>query len=471
MLFHTPTFLVFFLAFAAVYFATPPGRGRVYVVLVFSNVFYGWWDWRFLGLLWITKVVDYALSLRIARTDDQRRRNLLLAGSVVTNLGILGFFKYWNFLIDSGGALRVDLSGLRVQGLILPVGISFYVFQSMSYVIDVYRRRIEPAGSLVEFAAFVSYFPQLVAGPIERADNLLPQILRPAPVTAARIASGAFLFACGFLRKALGDVLAGLVNPVLGDVGAATPGAVVLAVLGFGGQIYLDFSGYSEMARGMARAMGVDLMANFASPYLATSFRDFWHRWHISLSEWLRDYLYVPLGGNRGGLAGTLRNLMITMLLGGLWHGAGWNFVIWGFLHGLFLVSNVLWDRGVPAPRTAVTRALRAAGGWIVTFLGVQYAWIYFRLATLQEAVIVNRRIAEWLAHPSLPVASWTLLAILAPIFVLDLVQRDRGPVFSSPEPTPLRDLAFGALAGCFLLLGVILLAGQPTQQFIYFQF
>ena len=471
MLFHTPTFLVFFLTFAAVYFSTPPGRARVYVLLVFSNIFYGWWDWRFLGLLWVTKIVDYGLSVRIARTEDPRRRKLLVAGSVVTNLGVLGFFKYWNFLVDSALALHLDVSTLRLPGLVLPVGISFYVFQSMSYAIDVYRRRIEPAGSLVEFAAFVSYFPQLVAGPIERAENLLPQLLRPAAPTAARIASGTFLFACGFFRKALGDVLAGLVNPVLGDVGAAAPGAVVLAVLGFGGQIYLDFSGYSEMARGMARAMGVDLMANFASPYLATSFRDFWHRWHISLSEWLRDYLYVPLGGNRHGLGPMLRNLVVTMLLGGLWHGAGWNFVIWGLLHGLFLVLNVLWDRGGRAPRNAATRALRAAGGWLVTFLGVQYAWIYFRLATLQEAVIVNRKIVEWLAHPSLPLTSWTLLAVLAPIIVLDLAQRDRGPVFSPAEATPLRELAFGALAGCFLLLGVILLAGQPTHQFIYFQF
>jgi D-alanyl-lipoteichoic acid acyltransferase DltB (MBOAT superfamily) len=471
LLFHTPTFLVFFLAFAAVYYATPPGRGRVYVLLVFSNVFYGWWDWRFLGLLWVTKVVDYGLSVRIARTDDVRARKLLLAGSIVTNLGILVFFKYWNFLVDSGPALHLDLSGLRVQDLVLPVGISFYVFQSMSYVIDVYRRQLEPAGSLVEFAAFVSYFPQLVAGPIERADHLLPQILRPAPPTAARIASGTFLFACGFLRKALGDVLAGLVDPVFGNVGPAAPGAVVLAVVGFGMQIYLDFSGYSEMARGMARAMGVELMANFASPYLATSFRDFWHRWHISLSSWLRDYLYVPLGGNRHGLGPMLRNLMITMLLGGLWHGAGWNFVIWGLLHGLFLVSNVLWDRGLPRPRTAVTRVLAAAGGWIVTFLGVQYAWIYFRLASFHEAMVVNRKLAQWLADPRLPVTSWTLLAVLAPILVLDLVQRDRGPVFSSPDAMPLRDLAFGALAGCFLLLGVILLAGQPTIQFIYFQF
>jgi D-alanyl-lipoteichoic acid acyltransferase DltB (MBOAT superfamily) len=471
LLFHTPTFLVFFVAFAATYFSTPPGRARVYVVLVFSNIFYGWWDWRFLGLLWMTKVVDYGLSVRIARTNGPRLRKLLVAGSVVSNLGILGFFKYWNFLVDSALALHVDASALRVPGLVLPVGISFYVFQSMSYAIDVYRRRIEPARSLVEFAAFVSYFPQLVAGPIERAENLLPQLRRPAPPTAARIASGTFLFACGFLRKALGDVLAGLVNPVLNDVGAATPGMVVLAVLGFGGQIYLDFSGYSEMARGMARAMGVELMANFASPYLATSFRDFWHRWHISLSEWLRDYLYVPLGGNRHGRGRMLRNLMITMLLGGLWHGAGWNFVIWGFLHGLFLVLNVLWDRAAPTPRHGGIRALRAVGGWMVTFLGVQYAWIYFRLATFQEAVLANRKVVEWLAHPSLPVTSWTLLAVLAPIFMLDLVQRDRGLVFSSPDGTSLRDLAFGALAGCFLLLGVILLAGQPTHQFIYFQF
>jgi D-alanyl-lipoteichoic acid acyltransferase DltB (MBOAT superfamily) len=471
LLFHTPTFLVFFLAFAAVYFSTPPGRGRVYVLLVFSNIFYGWWDWRFLGLLWVTKIVDYGLSVQIARTDDARRRKRLLAGSVVTNLGILAFFKYWNFLIDSVLALHVDVSALRVHDLVLPVGISFYVFQSMSYAIDVYRRRIAPAGSLVEFAAFVSYFPQLVAGPIERAGNLLPQILRPARPTASAIASGMFLFASGFLRKALGDVLAGLVDPVLSDVAGAPPGAVVLAVLGFGGQIYLDFSGYSEMARGMARAMGVELMANFSSPYLATSFRDFWHRWHISLSEWLRDYLYVPLGGNRHGRGRTLRNLMITMLLGGLWHGAGWNFVIWGFLHGLYLILNVLWDQRMPAPRTAVTRVLSAAGGWIVTLLGVQYAWIYFRMGTFQEAVLVNRKIVEWLAHPSLPVTSWTLLAALATVFVVDLVQRDRGPVLSSPEATPLRDLAFGAVAGCFLLLGVILLAGQPTHQFLYFQF
>ena len=472
MLFHTPTFLVFLLAFLACYGPAPKGRPRLYVVLVFSNIFYGWWDVRFLALLWVTIVVDFTLARRLGRAEGPRGRQALLALSVLTNLGLLGFFKYWNFVVDSASAVRPEAAGLRVEDIVLPVGISFYVFQSMSYTIDVYRRQIDPLDDLVEFAAYVCYFPQLVAGPIERASSLVPQLRDPAPVTAAAVLSGLTLFATGFLRKSLGDVLAALHDPVLDDVATSPPGAVVAAVLGFGLQIYFDFSGYSEMARGLSRGLGVELMANFASPYLATSFRDFWRRWHISLSQWLRDYLYIPLGGRRGGLGRTVRNLMITMALGGLWHGASWTFVVWGLLHGVFLVANLLWDRLVPPAEGRPARAARAVVGGMVTFAGVHYAWIFFRMPTLEQAWQAQAKVFEWLAQPSLVLPTWTLAAVLAGLLAVDIRRRRLEALDAAPVlPPPPRAALQGALAGTCLLLGLVFLAGRPTQQFIYFQF
>ncbi|HEX3096208.1 MAG TPA: MBOAT family O-acyltransferase [Usitatibacter sp.] len=476
MLFHTPTFLAFFVAFLAFYLPVRRTEAGVWVILLFSNIFYGWWNWKFLGLLWATIVVDYSLGRLLGRTEDRAARRLLLAASLATNLGILGFFKYYNFLVSGLVAAGVDRSrGWQIQDLALPVGISFYVFQSMSYTIDVYRRQQEPVRSLARFAAFVCYFPQLVAGPIERLRHLLPQIVTPAPITAERAINGAFLFSLGFFRKAMADTLSAFVDPVFGHLNDSAPADVVLAVFTFGLQIYLDFTGYVDMARGVSRAIGIDLVVNFDAPYLSTSPREFWRRWHISLSQWLRDYLYISLGGSRQGLPRHLANLMITMLLGGLWHGAGINFIVWGGLHGAYLVLDTLWGRYGPAAphvRTAASTG-RAVLGWLLTFLAVNYAWLYFRSATLADAAIANRKLAQWMLHPSLPAATAGYVLLVAIVALMEILIRFRaGPGWGEGLlPRPAAALARGAFAALFAVVGIVLVAGIPTQQFIYFQF
>jgi alginate O-acetyltransferase complex protein AlgI len=477
MLFHTLPFAVFFAAFLLVYLPVRRQPAGVWVILVFSNIFYGWWNWKFLGLLWATIVVDYTLARILERTEPPRLRKLIVAGSLAVNLGILGFFKYYNFLLSSlGWAGWEGATGNLIADLTLPVGISFYVFQSLSYILDVYRHREPAIRNLIQYAAFVCYFPQLVAGPIERLGHLLPQITAPAAITAERVTSGVFLFCVGLFRKAMADTLAGLVDPVFANLPAAVPVQVVMAVLGFGLQIYLDFTGYVDMARGVSRVIGIDLMVNFEAPYLSTSPREFWRRWHISLSRWLRDYLYISLGGSRLGLPRHLANLMVTMLLGGLWHGAGFNFVIWGGLHGLYLVLNVLWDRFALAPRAAATGARAAAmkaAGWLFTWIGVNYAWIYFRVPTFQDAMLVNRKLFEWIAHPALPDVVPGLALLIALVVAMEFVVRFR-PRWSQAERFDL-DMRLatmqGAASALFLVAGLVLMAGVPAQQFIYFQF
>lgn len=475
MLFHTTDFLVFFLAFLP-FFMLARKRGTVpFVVLVFSQLFYGWWDWRFLILLWITIGVDYTVGLHLGTVATPWKRKLLLTISFASSLSLLGFFKYWNFFVDTAVFAQLPgADGARIADLVLPVGISFYTFQSLSYIVDVYRGVQQPVRNLVAYAAFVCYFPQLVAGPIERARRLLPQLVEPGPISAERVLSGVVLFSYGFFCKALGDAVATLHDPVFADLENASPSAVVAAIFGFGLQIYFDFYGYTQMARGVSRILGIELMKNFQAPYLSTSFRDFWSRWHISLSQWLRDYVYISFGGNRVRLMLHFRNLMLTMLIGGIWHGAGWNFVIWGGLHGAYLVANTALARaGIGRGGGPLLAALRAGIGWAVTFLGVTYAWLYFRIGTFDEAVIANRKIYQWLTSGDLLSWSvpWGLAFLVSVVFLVDLVRRDATDVFPITLTGRRRVFAFGALSSGFVTVGLILLIGMPSRQFIYFQF
>lgn len=475
MLFNSLAFALFLPISLVLYWSCARRLKAQNIVLVaLSYVFYGFWDWRFLSLLVASTVIDFYISNALAESDDSRRRKLLLAGSVVANLGILGFFKYFNFFIHSlermlsMGGVEINTATLHI---ILPVGISFYTFQTMSYTIDVYRRQLEPTRNIVALGAYVSFFPQLVAGPIERGTHLLPQMLRPRSVDAWAIRQGMWLLILGFLRKSvIADNAAFLVERVYdrpGDVGA---GSLLVATVAFAVQIYGDFAGYSNMARGVALLFGFDIMVNFRAPYASRSIQEFWRRWHISLSSWLRDYLYVPLGGNKKGSVRTYVNLMTTMLLGGLWHGAAWNFVIWGGWQGLGLVFHRLFFRS-RKPDTGSSGMLlsaRSAVTWTLTFAFVLQGWLLFRVRGLDSIVLLSEQWLRW-GEPLLFTSGQCLFVLVSflAVVALDLVEsRDYENLVVARVPR-LVQVFLGSIA----ILVIVLLGSFREQPFLYFQF
>ncbi len=354
------------------------------LLLIASYFFYGWWDWRFLSLIAFSTVVDYFLGIQISRQHNDKKRKFFLLLSIIANLGLLGFFKYFNFFIDSWIELwrlfgyEMPLSTISI---ILPVGISFYTFQTMSYSIDIYRKQLEPTRNFIVFATFVSMFPQLVAGPIERASNLIPQIARQRTWNHTRFRDGVLQIAVGFFRKvvvadSIGVVIDGIYNQP--DIHNAS--SLVMAIILYSFQIYFDFSGYSDIAIGTAKLLGFDFRRNFNLPYFSSSITEFWRRWHMSLSSWLRDYLYIPLGGNRKGVVLQYRNLLYTMLLGGLWHGSSWNFVIWGGMHGILL--------GLEKRFNLVAKNYRFLQN-VLVFVAVSLIWVFFRSLTLTDSLTI----------------------------------------------------------------------------------
>lgn len=388
MVFNSITFLVFSVFFFPLYFLTK-GRGRLWLILLASYVFYGWWDWRFLSLIMISTFMDFNFGKLIGATEEQRRRKMYLIFSMIMNLGFLCFFKYFNFFIDSFVSmmhvigLQPSVSSLQI---ILPIGISFYTFQSLSYTIDIYRREIPVEHNMLKFAAFIALFPQLVAGPIVRARDLLPQMNEDKPFSWDNINSGLGRVLWGFFKKvAVADSLAPFVDQIWADPGKFSSSHLSIGVIFYSFQIYCDFSGYSDIAIGLARMMGYRFVENFRTPYFSQSFSEFWTRWHISLSSWLRDYLYIPLGGNRHGKLSTYKNNMLTMLIGGLWHGANLAFVFWGFLHGLYLIvqriTTPVWRRFVKLVR--MPSVLNSAICMLTVYLLTVFAWIYFRSGSL----------------------------------------------------------------------------------------
>jgi D-alanyl-lipoteichoic acid acyltransferase DltB (MBOAT superfamily) len=444
-----------------------PKRGQNLLILAASYLFYGAWDWRFLSLLWFSTIVDYAVGRALGRTDDPIRRRRLLWASLATNLGLLATFKYFDFFTESFANLMADI-GWQVDAptlqVILPVGISFYTFQTLSYTIDVYRRELEPTRDPLAFAVYVAFFPQLVAGPIERAGRLLPQFeTRREPVDNATAWSGIHLIAQGLVKKvAIADLVAPYVADAFGDAADAGAAALALGVIGFGLQIYGDFSGYTDIARGSSRLLGIELIRNFEQPYLSTSITDFWRRWHMSLSTWLRDYLYIPLGGNRTGH--TARNLMITMLLGGLWHGAAWTFVLWGGLHGLYLMIHRRFGRRPDHAGLPTTRELPALA---LTWVAVHLAWVLFRAEDLGQAWDVVGGIATMRLGWFDARAAWIIgLAFLVTLAMdVDLRRRDTQRAFVT-KPAVVRGLVYGLAAVIFVVA-----SGSEPVPFIYFQF
>jgi alginate O-acetyltransferase complex protein AlgI len=381
--FNSLTFIVFFVIVLALHYAPLPWKLKKFNLLIASYIFYAAWNPPFVILLWLSTVVDWWAASWIARTEAPAKRRMLLMVSLVANLGLLGYFKYGGFLLENFTQLANSMGWAYTPpswDIVLPVGISFYTFQTMSYTLDVYLRRAPPAKSLLDFSLFVTFFPQLVAGPIVRPTDLIPQFSYPHVATARQFGWGLFLMTLGLFQKIV--VADGLLAPVADEVFKATqplaPLDAWLGTLAFSGQIFSDFAGYTTCAIGLSLVLGFSLNDNFRYPYAAIGFSDFWRRWHISLSTWLRDYLYIPLGGNQRGSARTYANLMITMLLGGLWHGAAWTFVVWGGLHGAYLAAE-RWLK----PRLGHMPVWRSLPGMLflalLTYFLVNLTWVFFR--------------------------------------------------------------------------------------------
>lgn len=390
MVFNSFEFGVFFLTVYSLYLLfqrSLPLQNRM--LLIASLFFYGWWDWRFLMLMVVTIATDYVLAWAIHQTEDRRRKKAYVLISVAVNLGILGFFKYFNFFSENLFFL-LRFFGLEWTvpffSIVLPVGISFYVFQSLSYIMDVYRGDLVPARRLSDFALFVTFFPQLVAGPIERATHLLPQVTAPRKLSLGAFCEGAYLIGWGLFKKIfIADNLSQFVNPVFASAGPYDGLTVLFALYGFAFQIYCDFSGYSDIARGLGKCMGFDIMINFNLPYFSKTPSEFWQRWHISFSNWLRDYLYIPLGGNRHGTLQTLRNLMLTMFLGGLWHGARWNFVFWGIYNGFLLIIYRMLERKPPLFPVPSSHPFKEGVKIVFFFHLTCLGWLCFRAGSFHQ--------------------------------------------------------------------------------------
>ncbi len=454
MLFFDYSFLFVFLPCVLAVYYLAPGRLRNAWLLLASLLFYATSSWSFLPLLLASIGVDYAVGRRLAVCTEPRVRRLWLTVSIVCNLGLLAFFKYGGFLTANANALFSG-SPIPAIDIALPIGISFYTFQSMSYTIDLYRGNVSAVRRITDFGAYVALFPQLIAGPIVRFSHLEGQ-LRERKHEASRFARGLFTFSVGLAKKLLvADTLAALAAPLFAS---ATPGMfdAWAAMLLFAGQIYFDFSGYSDMAIGLGRLFGFELPENFNAPYRATSFSDFWRRWHITLSQWLRDYLYIPLGGNRKGPIRTQINLMATMLLGGLWHGASWNFVLWGALHGVFLVlERALGRLGAPTPPLVIRRLL--------VFVAVVVAWTPFKLETFTGTGVWFRAMIGLSGA-----GSFSLPAAIGVLVFLGLVWAPT-PKWTAQHAPRLRE---AALAASLLIVSIAVGYGRiDPSPFLYFRF
>jgi D-alanyl-lipoteichoic acid acyltransferase DltB (MBOAT superfamily) len=472
---------------------------RISFLLVLSYYFYASWDWRYLPLIFGSSTVDFFLARAIAAEEKPSRRRAMLVATVALNLGFLGFFKYWNFGVENVRLLLAWLHGAppltpssTFEVLLPPVGISFFTFESMSYVIDVYRRELPAYKSYVRYLLFVSFFPHLVAGPIVRPRDLLPQLEKPAALTRAMGGEALFLIAIGLLKKVVisDQLAANLVDRVFERPENFSALEVLAGVYGYAVQIYCDFSGYSDIAIGSALLLGVRFPPNFDSPYQAPNLADFWRRWHISLSSWLRDYLYIPLGGNRGSEWKTYRNLMITMVLGGLWHGASWNFVIWGFLHGLGLAVTRIVQRyrsrraSTSSPKGGdyrtkapvddeATKAPVPVFSWarliavIATFHYVCFAWIFFRAPTFARASLVLRQLTTLTTfHPNLPRLVLLALGVGLIAHFTPRTVYERARTRFTRLPAPVQGVL---LFGVAIVLHEI--SSTAAVPFVYFQF
>lgn len=473
MLFNSLTFVAFFALVLALHNAPLPWRVKKTNLLIASYLFYAAWNPPFVVLLWISTVVDWHVAKRLFAATSTRRRRILLAISVLVNLGLLGYFKYGGFLLDNWTTL-VSTFGLTwtapTWDIVLPVGISFYTFQTMAYSLDVYLRRAEPADSLLDFALFVTFFPQLVAGPIVRPTQLIPQFAEPVRASRDQLLWGLGLMTLGLFEKIViaDGALAYAADEVFGADGAVAFTDAWLGTLAFAGQIFSDFAGYSTVAIGVALCLGFSLPDNFRFPYAAIGFSDFWRRWHISLSTWLRDYLYIPLGGNRKGPRRTYINLMVTMLLGGLWHGAAWTFVVWGGLHGIYLAAERFLRERFGGAEIAKTWGFRLGLGLLTYFL-VNLTWVFFRAQDFPTAWRLVRSMLLLEPGGELVLASFDVIlvsVITVGMLVVHWTMRNRR-LEQVVDHTPWW-LTAAVWAG---MLFLIIITQGSGDAFIYFQF
>jgi len=480
MYFNSLEFFLFLPLVFAIYWLIPKKNvlEKNVVLLLSSYVFYGWWDWRFLSLILFSSIVDYNLSQRLGKVDEKKKRKLLLFVSITLNLGLLVFFKYCNFFIDSFAEafsfFGQSMDPARLD-IVLPVGISFYTFQTLSYTIDVYRRKLEPSRNIISFFAFVSFFPQLVAGPIERATNLLPQFKKEKSFNYVESVDGLRQILWGFFKKiVIADNCAQIANRIFDNYDSMPGSMLFVGAVMFAFQIYGDFSGYSDIAIGLSRMFGFNLKKNFAFPYFSRDIAEFWRRWHISLSTWFRDYLYIPLGGSKGGKLRQLRNTFIIFIVSGFWHGPNWTFVAWGALNALLFLPLLLRDKNRKNLDMVAHEKLFPSVGDMLrilsTFIIVCFAWIFFRAETIADAGIIISKIFDpsFFTLPSFEFTEFFSLFFLIIFIMIEWVNRHKNfalELGESPYPR-----WFNWSAYLVTLLVIVVFAGD-LQEFIYFQF
>ena len=487
MLFNSIDFVIFLpMVFSLYWFVTNKSLTlQNSLIVAASYFFYGWWDWRFLSLIVFSTVVDYTVGQQLRRSDNQRKRKLLLWISIVVNLGFLGFFKYYNFFLDNF-ITAFSFFGQKIQGnslnIILPVGISFYTFQTMSYTIDVYRRKLEPTNDFIAFSAFVSFFPQLVAGPIERASNLLPQFYSKRTFDYSKAVDGMRQILWGLIKKVvIADNCAEYANIIFNNSTEYSGSTLVLGAIFFTFQIYGDFSGYSDIAIGTSRLFGFNLMQNFAFPYFSRDIAEFWRRWHISLSTWFRDYLYIPIGGSRGNTLMRIRNTFIIFIVSGFWHGANWTFIIWGALNAVYFLPLLLTNNNrnnlVTVAQGKLFPSIKELSFMLLTFGLTVFAWIFFRAENVSHALsyisnIFNSSLFSfpYLIEPESNDLVFPAKLILV-IFIFTLIEW-----FGRTEQFAIANLkiykySILRYSFYFLLITFLFVMGGSIEQFIYFQF
>ncbi|WP_425628941.1 MBOAT family O-acyltransferase [Cellulophaga lytica] len=451
-----------------------------FLLLVASYVFYGWWDWRFLSLIAFSTLVDYSLGVLLGKEEKESKRKVYLWTSIIVNLGFLGFFKYYNFFVESFVdaftffGQEIEIGTLNI---ILPVGISFYTFQTLSYTIDVYKRNLEPTKNFIAFGAFVSFFPQLVAGPIERASNLLPQILKKRSFNYCEAKDGLRLMLWGLFKKVvIADSLSPIVNDIFSNYSTLSSPVLIMGAIFFAFQIYGDFSGYSDIAIGTAKLFGIELMSNFKFPYFSKNIGEFWRRWHISLSTWFRDYLYIPLGGSRGSKLKGIRNVFAIFIVSGFWHGANWTFIFWGLFHALlFLPSFILGTnrKYVEIAKSGfnIVTAIKNVYRTVLTFALVTVGWVFFRAETISDAFTYLKRIVTVFSvgdysHPNgYRLIDYLLLLLFFVAYEYIIRNKERNPI--SFKNKYVRLLVYILLV--FLML--LFYDDGVDRSFIYFQF